>query len=163
MDMRKNSRHTQMDLFEWIKGAEELSRQSRSPAPGSLDIDSEFRAAVSADIKACPLSRYQIAAKMSELVGQEITESMLYSWTAESKDRHRFPCQFLPAFVIVTGGRRAFDVLSRKAGLFALPGAEALRAEIKRLEEEIAEKRKERQKRMLFLKTLMEGHRKSNG
>lgn len=148
---------SQGSLLDWIKRAEELSRQSDAPTHGSLDIDSELRAAVSADIKACPLKHPYIAARMSELVGCEITESMLYSWTAESKDKHRFPCQFLPAFVIATGGRRAFEVLSRRSGLFALPGPEALRAEIQRLDEEIKRKQAEKQKRQMFLREIENG------
>ncbi len=139
-------------LFEWVKKAQLLSTQTDPTPQGSLDIDSEFRAAVSADIKACPLSRYQIAARMSELTGQEITEAMLYSWTAESKEKHRFPCQFLPAFVVATGGRRAFECLSRRSGLFALPGPEALRAEIHRLDEQIKNLQDEKQKRRIFLR-----------
>lgn len=147
---------SQESLFDWIRLADAISQQSEDDAAhaGSLDIDAELRAAVSADIKACPLSRYQIAARMSELIGCEITESMLYSYTSESKERHRFPCQFLPAFVIATGGRRAFEVLSRRAGLFALPGPEALRAEIQHLEEDIKKKQHEKHKRQIFLKEI---------
>ena len=144
----------QPTLFDWVKKAQELSTQSISPPHGSLDIDSELRAAISFDIKGCPFSRYQIAAKMSELTGQEITESMLYNWTAEAHDRHRFPAQFLPAFVIATGGRRAFECLSRRSGLFALPGPEALRSEIQRLDEQIKNLQDEKQKRKIFLKEI---------
>ncbi len=142
----------QSNLFEWLKKAQTLSDQNRIPPLGSLDIDSEYRAAVSADIKACPLSRYQVAAQMSDLTGQEITESMLYNWTAESHEKHNMPCKFLPAFVVATGGRRAFECLSRRSGLFALPGPEALRAEISRLDDEIKRLQDEKQKRKLFLK-----------
>jgi hypothetical protein len=152
--MKSKENYRQLNIFEWFKQAQDLIGQQTAPANGSLDIDSELRAAVSADIKACPFSRYQIAARMSELTGQEITESMLYSWTADSKDRHRFPCQFLPAFAIATGQRRTFEVLSRHSGLFALPGPEALRAEIQRLDEEIKTKQGEKQKRLFFLKEI---------
>ena len=156
LDMKNKNQQT---IFDWLKRAEELARQTdNNPPHGSLDIDSELRAAVSEDIKACPLSRYQVAARMSELVGQEITESMLYTWTAESKEKHRFPCQFLPAFVIATGQRRAFETLARRSGLFALPGPEALRAEIQRLEEEIKRKKAEKHKREIFLKEMETNH-----
>ncbi len=141
-------------LFEWIKQAEQVFSQAFIPPHGSLDCDSEFRAAVSFDIKTCPLSRYQIAARMSELTGQEITDSMINNWTADAHEGHRFPCQFLPAFVLATGGRRAFECLSRRSGLFALPGPEALRAEIQRIDEEIKTKREEKQKRMRYLKEI---------
>ncbi len=139
-------------LFEWVKRAQLLSTQTDPTPQGSLDIDSEFRAAVSADIKACPLSRYQIAARMSELTGQEITDHQLNNWTAESHEKHNMPCKILPAFVIATGGRRASECLSRRSGFFALPGPEALRAEIHRLDEQIKNLQDEKQKRRIFLK-----------
>lgn len=156
---KKDSSH-ELPLFEWIKKAEELSRQAVTPAKGSLDIDSEFRAAVSEDLKAAKdgtgreLSRFEVAARMSELVGQEITASMLYNWTADAHEKHRFPCQFMPSFIIATGGRRSFEVLSRKSGLFALPGEEALRAEIQRIDEEMKKLKGEKSKREMFLKEI---------
>ena len=152
----------QPSLLDWIKQAEEMTKQTANIIKGSLDIDSELRAAVTEDLKHAivpcsgrELSRYEVAARMSDMVGAEITASMLYSWTSESKEKHRFPCQFLPAFVLATGGqRRAFETLSRRSGLFALPGPEALRAEIQRLEEEIKRKKSEKHKREIFLEEL---------
>ena len=155
--MTKNKLHSSPNpgpLFEWVKKAQALSLQSSTLPQGSLDIDAEYRAAVSADIKACPLSRYQIAARMSEFTGQEITESMLNNWTAESHEKHNMPCKLLPAFVMATEGRRAFECLSRRSGLFALPGPEALRAEIHRLDEQIKGLQEEKSKRKLFLKEI---------
>lgn len=157
---KKDMSQNQLNIFEYIKKAEELSKQSVSPAKGSLDIDSEFRAAVSEDLKQAKdatgreLSRYEVAARMSELVGQEITASMLYNWTADAHEKHRFPCQFLPAFILATGGRRSFEALSRKSGLFALPGAEALRAEIQRIDEDMKKLKGEKVKRELFLREM---------
>ena len=149
--MKIKENRLQLSIFEWIK---KTSQGNGTIPAGSLDFDAEFRIAVSEDIKVCPSSRYQICARMSELMGQEISESMLYSWTAESKEKHRFPCLFLPAFVIATGERRAFEVLSRKSGLFALPGPEALRAEIQKINEDIKAKRDEKAKRIAFLREI---------
>lgn len=164
MTKPKKESSTQTNIFEWIKQANEISKQSNNPFNGSLDIDTELRAAISQDIKHAivpctgrELSRYEVAARMSELVGHEITKSMLDNWTAEAHDKHRFPAQYLPAFVIATGGQRqAFEVLSRKSGLFALPGPEALRAEIQRLDEQEKKIKAEKHKRKIFLKE-MEG------
>lgn len=164
--MKKAKNNQQPTIFDWLKKAEEQTRQSLSPMQnGSLDIDSELRAAVTEDLKHAidlnsgrEMSRYEVAARMSELVGDEITASMLYSWTADSKERHRFPCLYLPAFVLATGGqRRAFEVLSRRSGLFALPGREALRAEIQRIEEVIKKNKAEKHKRIIFLKEIEGG------
>ena len=151
----------QPNLFEWVKECEAKCKQDANPAAGSLDVDSELRAAISQDLKHAKdrsgkeISRFEVAAKMSDLVGYEITASMLYNWTAEAHEKHRFPCQFLPAFVIATGGQRlAFECLSRKAGLFALPGREALRAEIEQIDEEIRRLKEEKLKRRIFLKEI---------
>ena len=157
--------NTEMPLFEYIKKAEELSRQASSPLKGSLDVDAELRAAISDDLKHAivpctgrELSRYEVAARMSDLVGHEVTASMLYNYTAEAHDKHRFPCQYLPAFVIATGGqRRAFEVLSRTAGLFALPGPDALRSEIRKIDEEIKKKKDEKLKRERLLDHMEKG------
>lgn len=164
MTKNKNKSSRQTTIFEYLQKAEQLYRNPENPPGGSLDIDTEFRAAVSFDLKRAhdhsgrELSRYEVAARMSELAGQEISKAMLDNWSAESHEKHRFPCQFLPAFVIATGGeRRAFDVLSRKSGLFALPGPEALRAEIRRIDEEINKKKYEKQKRVLFLSEIEKG------
>ena len=78
--------------------------------------------------------------------------------SAEAHEKHRFPCQYLPAFVIATGGqRRAFECLSRHSGLFALPGPEALRAEIQRIDEEIRKKKTEKHKREVLLQEIENG------
>ena len=160
MKISKKEKAGQLNIFEWIKKVEELRNNANVTLPGSLDIDTELRAAISQDLKHAKdqtgreLSRYEVAARMSELCGQEITASMLYNWTAEAHEKHRFPAQFLPAFVLSTGGRNAFEVLSRHSGLFALPGPEALRAEIQRIGEEIKGKKREKLKREIFLREI---------
>jgi len=45
-------------------------------------------------------------------------------------------------------------LLGRLVGVFVLPGPEALRAEIRKLEEEIERKQSEKRKRMVFLKEM---------
>jgi hypothetical protein len=144
----------QASLFDILKNYQEESQTSR-PA-GSFDIDRQFRAAISEALKHCPLSRWQVAARMSELIGSEITKSMLDSWTAESKEAHRFPAIFLPAFCEAVGCSEPLKMMGRLVGVFILPGPEALRAEIQRIEEDINKKQTEKRKRLVFLKE-MEG------
>ena len=144
----------QATLFDLFHAAREMaSDQGSLSHQGSLEFDAALRAAISSDIKASPLSRYQIAARMSELIGSEISETQLNSWTAESHQKHRFPATYLPAFIRATGGqRRAFEIIADYAGLLVLPGADALRVEINRLDEEIERLKSERAKRKIFLK-----------
>lgn len=140
-------------LFDLIQEQEQQSHDHH-PAPGRLCIDRPFREAISAALKACPLSRYQVAARMSESCDTDITKTMLDSWTAESKEQHRFPAVFLPAFCEAVGSSDPLRLLGRQIGAFVLPGSEALRAEIRRLEEEIGQKQAEKRRRTIFLKEL---------
>jgi len=147
----------QLSIFEAIR---EISEPAGKTA-GSLSIDRQFRETISSALKVCPMSRYQVASRMSELIGSEITKMMLDSWTAESKEDHRFPAIYLPAFCEATGQTEPLRVLGRLVGVFVLPGPEALRSEIQRLEEEIGSKQREKKKRLLFLKELKEIESKS--
>jgi hypothetical protein len=129
-------------------------------APESdFDLDRRFRESISQALKNSPLSRYQIAARMSELVGQDITKTMLDSWTAESKENHRFPAIYVPAFCEAAGDTGPLMLLSKPVKVFCLPGPEALRAEIQRLDEEISRKQREKKKRLTFLKEMEEVHK----
>jgi hypothetical protein len=92
----------QASLFDLLKNYQEENHASR-PA-GSFDIDRQFRELISQALKNCPLSRWQVAARMSELTGHEITKAMLDSWTAESKEAHRFPGHLFTS--ILRGSRR---------------------------------------------------------
>jgi len=149
--MKKSLDTNQLSLFEAIQYFKQEIVKKES---GSMDIDRQFRAAISEALKNCPSSRWQVAARMSELTGQEITKAMLDSWTAESKEHHRFPAIVLPAFCEAVGSSEPLKILGHLVGVFVLPGPEALRAEIRRLEEEIDKKQQEKKKRLIFLKEM---------
>jgi len=145
----------QLSIFEFLENTQnEVARAEK--APGGMNVDIPFRERVSDALRNCPLSRYQVAARMSETVGQDITKTMLDSWTAESKEQHRFPAVFLPAFCEAVGSTDLLRILGKTVGAFVLPGPEALRAEIQRIEEEILRKQVEKRRRLTFLKE-MEG------
>lgn len=146
----------QLSLFDIIRNI-----QDGKPTPkpiGSFNIDRQFREAISAALKQCPLSRYQVVARMSELTDTDITKTMLDSWTAESKEQHRFPAIFLPAFCEAVGCTEPLKMIGTLVGVFVLPGPEALRAEIQRMDEEINQKQADKRKRLIFLKE-MEGQK----
>ena len=50
---------------------------------------------------------------MSDLVGREVSKTMLDAYTSESKEGHRLPAELLPAFCEATGDRL---LESREAG-----------------------------------------------
>lgn len=152
----KSFDNRQITLFDLIRTLQDDSPEAK-PA-GCMDIDRQFRELISDMLRRCPRSRYQVAARMSELVGQEITKSMLDSYTAESKVQNRFPAVFVPAFCEAVGGNDPVKLLGKPIGSFVLPGPDALRAEIQRIDEEITKKQADRRRRMTFLKE-MEGEK----
>jgi hypothetical protein len=133
-----------------------MSLQS-TPEPrteGSLDVAEKLRLSIIDAIKQSPLSRWEIAGKMGELLGRDVSKFQLDAWTAESKEAYRFPAEYLPAFCSATGSQEPLRLLAQAAGMFALPGPDALRAEIQRLEEEERRIKGEKHKRKLFLKEM---------
>jgi len=147
----------QVTIFELLESLRTRLDKSTAAA-GSMNIDKPLRDAISEALRDCPLSRYQVAAIMSELLDQDVTKTMIDSWTAESKEQHRFPGAFLPAFCFATKSNKPFSVLAGPVGVFVLPGPEALRAEIQRIDEDINKRQAEKRKRLMFLKE-MEGKR----
>lgn len=106
-----------------------------APAPtgGSLDYSAELRHVLSQAVKESPQSRYEIAARMSELTGQDISKSMLDAWTAESKSLWRFPFEYAAAFEAACETTCLQELLGRKRGSRILVGEETLLAELGRI------------------------------
>jgi len=159
--MTKAKKETsQLTIYEWIKKQAEAACSSMHPAPGSLDINKEIKAAMSQDIRHAMdehgkyLSCNEVAARMSDLLGEQITEDTLYNWTAPSHS-HKINAYQIPAFIIATGGqRRTVEAISKHSGLFLLPSPEALRAEIQQFRETENRAKNERRKREIYLKEI---------
>jgi hypothetical protein len=143
----------QLSLFEALTLAQNTA-SAEHPEEGEANIREPLRRAVVAAIKQCSLSRWEIAGKMSHLLGVEVTKFQLDAWTAESKEMHRVPAEYLPAFCMVTRDHGPLRLMAEAAGLFALPGPDALRAEIQRLDEQERKIKAEKRKRSLFLNEL---------
>jgi hypothetical protein len=115
-----------------IDRAEELQ-------PGDLDMALRLKSALTEAIKGCRHSRYEIAAKVSELTGKDLSKTMLDQYTAESKEAYHFPAEMLTAFCRVTGSTEPMAVLLGPLGCSILSGDEAQDIEILRMERKIAE------------------------
>lgn len=70
------------------------------------EADTRLRSLVSEIINACPLSREQIAERMSVHAGFFISKHMLDGWTSEAKKPSRFPACLIQAFCDVVGNDR---------------------------------------------------------
>jgi hypothetical protein len=144
----------QMSLLDVLKSVS--AADTEASQEGHFDIANKLRLALIAAIKQCSLSRHQIAGEMSHLLGHEVSKTTIDTWTAESKERNRIPAEYLPAFCRVTGDREPIRLLAERGDMFAMPGPEALRAEIQKFTEQESKARAEKRKRMRFLEE-MEG------
>lgn len=111
--------------------------QIPAPAPlaeGSLNFAVQLRGLLSTILKQCPHSRYQVAARMSELLGADISKHMLDAWTAESREPWRFPLEYVPAFETACESHALTEWLAGLRGGQVLFGKDALMAEMGRLQ-----------------------------
>jgi len=144
----------QMSLFDLLlqeRAEKELSR------PARLNITAQINAAIKNAIRKAPKSRETIADELSELTGERVTVSQINNWTADSHP-HDMPGRFYAAFCIATADSELIRIQAEAAGVFILPGPDALRSEIQKLDEESKKLQAEKRKRQLFLKEL-EGKR----
>ena len=130
----------------------------RAPEPvsGSLDYAAELCGTLTEMIadamrRDVIRSRHDLAARMSELTGQEITKTMIDAWTAESKDAWRFPFQYAAALECACDSTRLQELLGRKRGSRILVGEDNLYAELGRVQQAkiaIAQREKALKQRM---------------
>jgi hypothetical protein len=118
----------QMSLFELL--SQDRTERTET-APGRMCISARLMTAVRMAVKQAPKSRETLCDEMSELAGAEISINMLSSWCAESHP-HRLPAEYLPALCAACGNTQPMQILAEASGLFALPGPDALRADMQR-------------------------------
>ncbi|WP_448874415.1 hypothetical protein [Desulfobulbus propionicus] len=140
----------QRSLFDLLVEEREQRTVSKT---GRMNVAAPLQAAIREAIRQAPKSRETIADEMTELAGVTVTVHQVNNWTAESHP-HRIPAELLPAFCQVTGSIEALRLLAETAGVFTLPGPDALRAEIHKLDEETKKLAREKRKRELFLKEM---------
>lgn len=105
----------------------------RAPRPGALDVGLALRHLLSELLKNCPLSRFLVAARMSELIGHEISKHQLDAWTAESREGWRFPLEYLPAFEVAVETHDVTAWLADLRGARLSVGREALETQLGRI------------------------------
>lgn len=147
----------QITIFDYLKTISEQT--STVFSEGQYKIIDRLKSSLRLAIKGCTPSRHQIAGEMSHLLGESITKEMIDSWTRESDEingrpgRH-IPAEYLPAFCKVTSNNEPLIIMGKMVGLFVLPGPEALRAEIQKLDEEHLRIKAKKKKRIMFLKEM---------
>lgn len=107
--------------------------------PASMDYDKEIRHLLPSALKQISKTRYEVCARMSELIGHEITISMLNSWTAESREAWRFPMAYATPFEIACDTFCLTEFQARQRGCKVYAGDEVRQAEIGRIESQMSE------------------------
>jgi len=102
--------------------------------PGSQNISVEVRHLLSDILKQSPKSRYEIAARMSELLGVKISKHQLDSWTADSRDGWRFPLEYMTAFESACDTYEITEYIATQRGCSLNIGTETLTAKLGQLE-----------------------------
>lgn len=120
--MRRASDPLTMDLFEVPVPVK--------PIPGALAVGPALRGLLSDLLKRCPLTRHEVAARMSELTGDAISKHQLDSWTAESREGWRFPLEYLPAFEEAAQTHEVTAWVADLRGARLSVGREALEAQL---------------------------------
>lgn len=139
----------QLSLLDAIAAAEALRR--RAPAQGELaGLEARVQQSLSAGFTRSPLSRWQVAGEVSNLLGRDVSKHMLDKYTGYEAPHH-CPPDVLAALCRVLRHTEPLCLLAEAAGMFCLPGPEALRAEIQHLREEEKKVRGEKKKRETFL------------
>lgn len=142
----------QMSLLDLL--TQETQERQEEPGVGSLNLHDRLKTSLSLALKqALPKSRWNVAGEMSHLLGVEVSKYQIDSWVAESKD-HRMPAEYLAAFCIATGSFGPLRVLNDACKVFTVQGPDALRAEIRRDEEEIKARQRDRRKKEALLAAL---------
>jgi len=150
--MAKNQNQSQLSLLDLLKDLRPKASDS-----ASFNIDLQLREAISLAIKECPHSRYHVAAKMSELLGIEITKSMLDSWTADSKEgTYRFPACYLPAFCKALGNIEPLRIMADLLGVYVIESRDALLTKLGK----IREQKKKLSEEEKAVETILQGTRK---
>lgn len=127
-----------LDIFGLIREVSQRQAEAsgRIEESGKYNIDIRLRELLSSALKRSPLSRYEVAGKMSELLGVEINKGQLDSWTAESKECHRFPFAYAAAFCMATGDRGILWIAAELCGGYFIEGEDAIRLELGKIEEQ---------------------------
>ena len=122
---------------------------------GSFRRTEAVMEALKAVLKACFLSREQIADEMSRLLGENVSVNHIANWAAESKNGYRLPLEWAAAFSIVVNDNSVIKAAFEGSGINVLDDSEMAFFEIGKAIEEKREsdaRLKENRQRLQKLK-----------
>jgi len=105
-----------------------------SAQPAALECDTAIRSAINQAITKSHLSREEIAAEMTYLVGEQITANNLNQWTASSRTGWRFPLAYVAAFMAVTGTTTLLEIPATQHGCQVVKGRQIIEQQLGHLD-----------------------------
>ncbi len=127
----------QLSLFEDAKQLYPV--QTPSGAVTALDFRPRIAQAVTTALKDCGKTRGIVAAEMSALLGEPVSEHMLNAWASPARDGHDISVTRLRALVLATGQTWLLNIATEGLGVTLLAGADALYAQDGLITKQIAE------------------------
>lgn len=102
--------------------------------PRSLSISREIAAAMSEAIRNSGMNREDIAARMTELLGAEVSVHMLNAYSSPEREAHKVSLERAIAFDLATGSDVLLQFYANRLGGRAFLGRDAMLAELGRAE-----------------------------
>lgn len=136
-----------MSLFEDAKHLYPVT--TPSGAVTALDFRPRIAQAITTALKDCGKSRAVVAAEMTELLGEPISDHMLNAWASVARGDHDISVTRLRALVIATRQTWLLNIATEGLGVTLLAGEDALFAQDGLLTKQIEElKARQRQLRL---------------
>jgi hypothetical protein len=102
-----------------------LFAEAPNPLPGSLNDSSLVRSALVEAMRGSPLSREEIAERISLLSGSAVTVRRVNAFASESRDDYRFPLELLRALCVAIGDFSPLRRIAEAAGFRLIDANEA--------------------------------------
>jgi hypothetical protein len=102
--------------FKKIVSQPQLPFDERAGAIGDLAHEARLRGAITRMIRRSPLGRAVIADRLSQRLGEQITEDMLNNFTADSHRNHRIPLLIAIGLSVILEDRTILDLANDIAG-----------------------------------------------
>lgn len=109
-------------------------------------LEQEISSTVGTILASTPMSREEIAARMSELLAEPVSRAMLDAYSSPARTEHKVPMSRFFALVLATKRHDLFDQLTRRIGAGLLVGDEIKTARLGQLDRIIDAARTEKKR-----------------
>lgn len=110
--------------------------QPAAPVAASMDYRATVAHLLADMLAACGMDRYEVAARASRLAGKDVSKYMLDAYTAPSREEFNLPAWLVPVTEAVCNDHRVTAWLAGVGGGRLYLGADALAAELGRIEQQ---------------------------